>query len=322
MRRITILAAVIAVVVVLWSGAWLYGASVIRQQAEALSQGDGAGVPRLTCEELDVGGWPFWFDATCTNATVASGDLSAEIPEVKATVLVYDPFHLVAVATGPLTLADAFTGSREKLSWGSLEASARLTGWRIARISVIADDLALDGAVGGGDVPLARATHAEAHLLDIPGRHDATRGLAALAAYARLDGLAAPGLAIAGANATFEADISNLPDDVRTYGDADLLRRWQAAGGKLKLVRLKGTEGDQSFEATGDLTLDTEMRPAGQLAIHSRGLVERFGTLVPEQWRGAVLGNPAADGSYSQALTLSNGVIFAGLIPLGTLPSL
>ncbi len=322
MKRIVILAIVIVVVLGGWSAAWLVASGVIRSNIADLAKADGESAPKIGCDRVDVGGYPFWFDVTCTGPTLISGDLSFAAAELKASAEAFDPFQVVARETGPLMVRDAFSGSKEQLDWKNLEASARLTGWRIARISVIADTLALNDTVAGDNL-LAKASHGEFHLLDIPEQHDAAKGLAALALYAKLNDLNAPGFQINDGRSTLEADISGLSDDVRSYGNADTLKRWQAAGGSVKLVGFKGDDGDaQHFDVSGTLGLDAGLRPSGQLTIASKGLVERFSALVPEQVRPLVLGNPGADGSYSQTLNLTNGVIFSGLVPLGTLPAL
>jgi len=321
MKRIVILAVILVVIIGGWSAAWIVISGIIRQNVVALADADGQTTPKLTCANLGIGGYPFYFDVTCDGLTVTSGDLTAGVAQVKASVEAYDPWHAVLLATGPATLADAFTGSRQRLDWQKMEASARLTDWRINRISVIGDALVLNDTVAG-DILLGKASHAEFHLLDIPSQHDARKHLAGLAVYAKADDLNAPGFQIADGKSTLQAEISNLPDDVRTYGDADIVKRWQTAGGKVTLVDLKGNDGPDNFNVTGNLALDAENRPAGQLTIGSKGLVERFGSLVPDQWRGLVLGSPATDGSYHQVLTMTNGLILSGLIPLGTIPPL
>jgi hypothetical protein len=208
-----------------------------------------------------------------------------------------------------------------QLGWSSLQASARLTDWRIGRISVVADDLALANTTGGNQ-PIAKADHAEAHLLDVPAQHDAARHLAALRAYLKLDHVAAPGFQVADLNSTLDAVIDGLPDDVRTVGQTNPLVDWQAAGGKVTINAFKGADGEQNFSVTGNLALDGSGKPKGQINVTSKGLVERFGPLVPEQWRGLILGQPSADGSYSQTINIAEGVILAGLIPIGTVPPL
>jgi len=321
MNRITILGTVVLVVAGLWSAAWVYASGVIRQNLASLADADGQTSPKLTCDQLDVGGFPLYFDVTCTGLAITSGDLNATLANVKASVVAYDPWHAVAFLTGPLTLSDAFTGSRHELDWKSLQASAHLDGWRIGRISAVGEALTLADIVGDR-VPLGKAGHAELHLLDIPAQHDAAKHLAALQLYATVSDLNAPGPGIAAGKSTFEGVLTGLPDDVRTYGEADLVRRWQAAGGKLQVVGFKGSDGDAtSFDVTGNLALDAAFKPTGQLTIGSKGLVERFGTLVPAEWRGLVLGSPAADGTYHQVLNLTSGMAFSGVLPIGALPA-
>jgi hypothetical protein len=319
-RRIIILGIVILVVIGLWTAGWFYVAGQVRQNVMALANADGTTTPRVTCERLDTGGWPFWIDATCSNFTLIQGDVTATLPVLKASLLAYDPREIVLFATTPLTVSDAFSGSRHTLEWANLEASARLTDWRIARISVVGDKLRLSDTVGD-PISLGTAAHAEFHLLDNPGGYNAAKHLAALRSYITVQKLAVPGAGIAAGNATFDAGISNLPDDVRTYGDPALLRNWQAAGGKVTINDFSGQDGANNFNLTGAVSLDPQGRPTGQLKLSSKGLVERIQNLVPAEVKPLILGNPAADGSYAQTFNLTNGVLFSGLVPLTALPS-
>ena len=319
-RRIIILGTVILLVVAAWTAGWFYVTSLVRQNIVALASADGVTSPRVTCDRLDTGGYPFWIDVTCTNLTVTSGDISATLPTLRGSLLVYNPFEVILFGTSPLTVSDAFSGSRDELDWKNLEASARLTGWRIARISVVGDALTLNDAVGS-PIALGSAAHAEFHLLDDAARYDAAKHLASLRLYSVVQQLAVPGAQIAKGHATLDAEISNLPDDVRTYGDPSLLKRWQAAGGKLTINGLKGEDGAQDFAVTGNVALDAQGRPSGQLEINSKGLVERFGNLIPAQVKPLILGNPAPDGSYTQTLNATNGLLLSGLMPLTAVPS-
>ncbi|HTJ56745.1 MAG TPA: DUF2125 domain-containing protein [Devosiaceae bacterium] len=321
MKRIAILAIVIVVVIGGWSAAWFVASGMIRQNITQLASADGQATPRVTCSKLDIGGYPFWFDVACSDLTVTQGDLTGNVAQVKATALAYSPWQVLLRVSAPATLEDAFSGSKERLDWQNLEASAHLTGWRIERISVVGDGLALSDTVAGANL-MGKAAHAEFHLLDIPEQHDAQKGLAALRLYATATGLDAPGFQITDGKSTLDARISGVSDDVRTYGDADLLKRWQTAGGKIDLAGFTGNAGAQSFDIKGSIGLDTGGHPAGQLSLASKGLVERFGSAVPDQYRALVLGNPGADGTYQQTLTFTNGLIFSGVIPLGTLPAL
>ncbi|MEO7224201.1 MAG: DUF2125 domain-containing protein, partial [Devosia sp.] len=249
------------------------------------------------------------------------GDVTVTVAGIKASAEVYRPTHVLAFAQSPVTIDDAFTGSRSRLDFANAQASVRLDGWRIGRASLVLTEPVWNDTVLD-DRLLAKASKLEAHLVDVPGKHDTTAGLATLAQYLSVEGLDAPGFEIGSGKSTFAAEITNLPDDIRTYGDADLLKRWQAAGGKYTIVGFKGDDATSSFDASGTLGLDPAGRLEGQLKLHSRGVVERLGPMIPEQYRGWIVGTPAEDGSYSQTLNLAAGVVFSGLMPTGIIPPL
>src|SRR5215218_8645414 len=95
MRRFVIFGVVIAAIVLIWSGGWLYLSNEIRTQVTALSTADGTTAPKVTCGKLDVGGYPFRFNLTCADATIVSGDLAFALPQIEAAALVFQPtlFH-------------------------------------------------------------------------------------------------------------------------------------------------------------------------------------------------------------------------------------
>ena len=321
MKKLIALAVVVCLVALGYSAAWLWAAGQASAYVKTLETADGVQVPRLVCGSFSIGGFPFGFDATCTDASVQSGDISVALSGLKASVEVYRPTHVLIFAQGPVAVADAFTGSQSRVDFASAEASARLDGWRIGRVSAVVEAPVWTDTVLG-DRLLAQADRFEARLPELPDRHDGAAGLASLAIYSKTSGLGVPGLGFAGGEATLDAELANLGDDVRAYGDPDLLRRWQAAGARLTLNGLKGDAADFAFDASGSLGLDSAGRAEGQVQLHSQGVVERLGPLLPADVRGMVVGTPAADGSYSQTLTLAAGVVFSGLVPVGVVPPL
>lgn len=320
-RRIIILGTIVLVAVLAWTAGWFYLANEVRRNVTALANADGVAAPRIACEQLGVGGYPFRLDVTCTGGSYLDGDLSATLSELRASVRVYSPFHVQLFARGPVDFADAFTGSRSRVDWQDLEASVRLSDWRIARASLVAEAPVWTDTLAG-EVPLANASHAEFHLVDDPAKHDPAAQTAALDAYATVTGLVSAGFAIDQGQGTLEAEITGLPDDVRAFGEPEPLRRWQAAGGQLQIVSLKGNDADQSLDVSGLLALDPQGRANGSLNIASKGIAELVAPLVPEQLRGLVLGGPAEDGTYSQVLTIHSGAVLSGIIPVGMIPPL
>src|SRR5690606_13715664 len=110
-KRIIILGSVVLAVVALWSVAWVVLADIVKTNIELLADADGVTTPRITCETLHVGGYPFRFDADCVAAQIVSGDVTVEVPGIRASILVYAPTHVLASAQGPLQLSDNFTGT-------------------------------------------------------------------------------------------------------------------------------------------------------------------------------------------------------------------
>jgi len=321
MNRFAYLALAVIVVVALWAGGWFFLASQVRGAVESLAANDGETAPRVTCERLGVGGFPFRFDVDCAGAQIRSGDLTVAVPEIGVSALVYRPTHFIGAAQGPATLSDAFTGARNSLSWSALDASLRIADWRIERFSLVGRDLNWSDTLFG-EALIASSSEGEVHLIDIPEQLDREAGRAALAGYARLAGLDAPAFAVAGGEAQLETELTGLPADLRLLGEPDALRAWQQAGGQLRIVSLNATAGEDYLRADGEVSLNDAGQAEGQLRIASRGVVERIEGLFPEPYRGLLLGQPAPDGSYSNTINLRGGVIASGMMPAGIIPPL
>lgn len=320
-KRIIILGAVVLFIVLAWSGAWFFMAGQVRQQVEALALADGEAAPQLTCGSLDIGGFPFRFDLDCAGAALLSGDMLVELPQFRASVMAYRPNHVLASALGPARISDAFTGLRQQVSWSDIEASLRIENWRIARFSLIGNDLAWTDILFG-DTLIARSPHLEMHLLDMPERHDAEAGRAGLALFARAQDVAAPGIALDATNAEIEAEVTGLQDDIRDWGARPFLPDWQQAGGTLRLVGIRADDGSADLDASGELTLDVQGYPTGTIGIDSLGVAERIGPYLEEPWRTLVLGVPGADGRHKNQLNFAAGGLSSGLVPIAAIPAL
>ena len=320
-NRIIVLGGVVLALVVAWSGAWLYFAGQIRQQIDVLALADGETAPQLRCGTLTVSGYPFHFDAACTEATLVSADLLVTIPAIRAGALAYRPNHILASVEGPATLEDAFTGARSEIAWTGLDASLRLDDWRIGRLSVEGEGLSWSDTLFG-NTRIADIAQLEAHLLDMPELHDAETGRAGLAGYVRGENISVPGFAVAQTNAELEVEVSGLLDDVRDWGLVPFLPDWQQAGGRLRLVGLRANDGSADLNATGDLALDEQGFPTGSVAVDSLGVAERIGPLIEEPWRTLVLGSPGEDGRHVNQLSFANGGLNSGFVPIAALPAL
>ena len=320
-KRIIILGAVVLALVLAWVGAWYFFAGQLRQQVEALAMADGETTPQLTCQTLAIGGFPFRFDMQCLGAALVSGDVLTELPEIRASAMAYRPNHILATAIGPARISDAFTGLRQQLSWADINASFRFENWRIARISIIGDDFAWTDTLFG-DTLIASTPRLELHLLDMPEQHDAETGRSGLALFALTRELVAPGIELTPANAEIEAELTGLPDDIRNWGAVPFLPDWQQAGGLLRLVALRASDGTSDLNANGDLRLDAQGYVTGAISIDSLGVAERIGPMIDEPWRTLVLGMPGEGGRHNNQLNFAGGGMSSGLVPITAIPPL
>lgn len=334
MRKFIWLGVVVLALIGLWSLGWLLLAGEARKQVELLAANDGESAPKLSCGALSVTGYPFRFDVACTEALLVMGDVSVRAAGVKASVLAYSPTHVIYSLASPLRFEDAFTGSRSRVDFAGFEGSARLTardfnavlngeGWRIARISMVADKPSWTDTLAG-DLLQASADHAELHLLDMPEQHDAEAGTAGLALYATVAALAAPGLAVAEAEGSLELEVSGLPDDLNGFADPQLAQKWQQRGGVAKLVRLKGEQPapETMIDASGEARLNAAGLLDSTLSYRSKGLFPRFAGLLDPIYLAMLQGKEEPDGSFSNSIATQNGEMRLLTFTLFSIPPL
>jgi hypothetical protein len=321
MRRFVIFGAAIAVVVALWSAGWLYISNEIRNQVGVLAQGDGQSQPKMTCGRLDIGGYPFRFNVTCSEAIVVSGDVTIALPQIEAAALIFQPslYHMRAI--GPATIEDAYLGGKSRIDWTNLEGSLRIADWkRIGRLSLVADSAAWSDTLVT-ETLLGSTTHAEIHLVDVPAKHDATAGHATLEGYLLLDGTAIPAWTVADGDLTATVEVSDLPDNLFVL-PPDPIRDWQEAGGEIAITEIKGAEGDDTITVTGNLRLNAEGLAEGAIELASQGIAERSAALLAPEMIPLFFGTAGDDGISRQRFMISNGVLFLGMLPAFGIPAL
>ena len=333
MRKFAALLIAIILVVGLWIGGWFWAAGEIRNQVALLAQNDGETNPKITCGTLNVTGLPFRFDVECVDGTLTQLDTTVTLAGLRASVLVYNPTHVLLSAKAPLAITDAFSGAQSRVDFTGLQASARLAsrdifegitgvGWRIANVSVVADALTWNDTVVG-DMLRMSAAHVEAHLVDLPEGRDKAAHTATLGAYATLANLSLPQLGVAAAQSTLEAKIDQLPDDLIEFTSPDAMRNWQARNGTLTLVKWDGSQPnpDEKFEVTGEVTLDAIGRANGQVTYTTKGVLDRLlaSFQVPPLQIAAFKGMPNADGTSTSTLGIADGKVTLAGFMLGEL---
>jgi len=319
MKRFIALAVFVVAIAVIWTGGWFYVAGRVEAEIALLETADGYTQPRLTCGGLSVGGFPFQFHPRCDDARITSGDLDIALPRIDATALFYRPTHIQLFAEGPATITDAFYGTTQEVSWQNLRGSIRLEGDRIGRVSLAGTQLAYADALLGTTV-VATADALELHLVDAPNAETPAAG-DALDVYVSAENATAPALDLAQGEVVIDGRITGLPP-LSLLTSPYALSLWQANGGALTLRTLEATASDLALDASGEARLDEQGRVNGTLALASRGLAERLRAFIEPELAEVFLGAVNEEGYNTQRITINEGVVQVGIIPVQTIPPL
>lgn len=314
--RIAILATLVMLVAVGWTMGWFYIAGQLRNAVARTASGS----PSLTCAALSVGGFPFRFDLNCQDPVIRSGDLTVSAKLLQATTLFYRPTHVIAFATGPAMLEDAFTGSQRRLEWSKLEASIRFNGWRPERISLVGEDAAVTDIVFAQS-PMAQTKHLELHLIDAGDAN--TPGMMKVAGYLKLDNGTFPGFDLHQTNAEIALDLTPLPQDIRNWAAPQVLGTLLANRAQLTLTQARLTATGLDAQLTGQIALNARFEPAGKLVLISKGLRQRLAPFLQPTTVAAIVGGPdTRTGKDQQTFILKDGTVSAAGLPLFHLPAL
>lgn len=308
MRRFAILFGVVLVACAVWSGLWFHWAGQVRQSILSAE----AGTPSLKCGTLGVGGFPFRFDVSCADAVVASEDVSAELPMIEATALMYRPEHMLFFAHGPVSIADAFSGAAYRLEWTSLEGSLRLSAGALVRAALVGEGLVLtDTLLGDSEVGGIGALDLQA--VGVEGAAAADN--ANIAVFARLNAVRLPA-AEAPINMQAEINVSELPAHTGLWSDPKLLPYWARSGGAIEVVDLALESEALNANLTGTLDPDETGLLDGTLALTSRGLAPLVQDVLPPEMVALLLGVEGEDGQFAQNLTITDSVVWVGILPM------
>lgn len=314
MRRFALLILAIIIVIAAWSGLWLWGANQVRSEIEALATGSEF---TFTCGRLDIGGYPFRIDVTCTEASVARLDFTASSPEIKATARIYRPGHVIAFAQPPLMLTDAFFATERRLDFDSAEASLRISGWSLdalalQRLSVRLENAALHDLLIG-DTTLLTLGSAELHLLDA-----AEAGLEgeALAVFASAQALDYPEADIAGANLQSSVILTDLPTRLTAWAEPALVADWIAGDGTVDVEAFDFTSEEIDLSLSGAAQLDAEGRLNGTVDTKSRGIAERIDFNIMGIPAAQLMGPPDGNGQRSASFAIQRGQVFIPGLPV------
>lgn len=318
MKRFAILGSLVILVVALWTGAWFYISNRIQNEVGALANLQ----PRITCAKLNIGGFPFRIDITCTNFSFQDGDITVDVAKVQAVALVYRPTHVQIFAEQPMQISDAFAGSQTQLTWSNAKASVRMDGFKLARASLVVEQPKLTDELIGSSQILA-GEHFELHLID-GGAQSTLEDRQNLNLYAFLVQADAPLVQIEQAEIKLDVEITAMPNDVRIWNSPELRTIWRAGEGNLRLHDFSMESSELSFSAKGSGTITPDGYLTGEAKLTSAGLIDRLQASgnLPPMVMALIAGTKIDENNYEQSLSIDNGVLSLGGIPLLKTPKL
>lgn len=318
MKRFPILLIAIVAFVAVWTAGWFFLAGQVHERIAAYAETDGVAVPRLTCSDLAVGGFPFKFSPHCTDPVIVSGDYTLSLSGLRGTALFYRPNHIQMFADGPARIVDAFTGSEQEITWTGLRASLRLDDAEIERLSIVGDDLVIADALFG-EVVYASLGHAEFHLVDVSNDGGEAGDLGnVLDMYAAVQEAESAAFEIANGSAGVDARLAGLPP-MALWGHPDVLRIWAGNGGAVTLREASATADGLMIEASGQASLTEAGTLDARLELASQGIVERIEGIEDDPRAALLTGTPDEEGVYRQKISVRGGAVFVGLIPVMSL---
>lgn len=297
-----------------WSVAWF----VIRgRTAEALDgwiAAEGRKGREWTCGDRTIVGYPFRIEIVCNSLDLKRGAVSASFGRTEAVAQVYQPRRVIVEVAGPLRVSDGTVTVNGR--WDLLQASINTSQSGLQRLSLAANapQVTVTG-LGGGEIA-GSGKHLELHVRPNPSRRAELAGdVAASVTEARIPIL---DTLVGGPEATnLNADVTVTQADGFKGGTiAEELELWRNAGGKLDVLMLSATKGARQIETKGELRLDDQHRPAGQLTIAAAGLDGLLGSLTGGRVGGNLLGMLLGQGPRSNAAQPNAKPQLATLPPL------
>ena len=315
-RRIRWLAVAIMALVAAYSGGWYwYAGQVDRAIAAHAGPGDGRAA-ELACDGRRVRGYPFRIGVFCDRVAYSDpvAGYAVETGAVRSAAQIYNPRRVLAEIDAPVDIARSASGDTYRLDWTRGRASVITVPADARMASFVADEatLALNGAP-----PIARAERMEAHIRERDGALD----IAARPRGLTLD----PGLIGERALPEIGVDLDVRLKDWRG-GWASDAPAGDGIVNRLSLLLAEDTgiivQGPFSLSPRGLVNGTFDVR-----VVDVPGVLASLGPAFPQAApQIAALGGSArpAEGQpedeLSLRLTLRDSRIFAGFIPLGSLP--
>ncbi|MBO0902469.1 DUF2125 domain-containing protein [Jiella sonneratiae] len=328
-RRGLIGVAVVAVLLAAGlSGAWFYLAGRLDGElTRAIEQARARGTT-VECPDREVFGFPFRIGFRCDSLSVVETrhrQIKASAGAIRTAAQIYRPNRIVGELDGPLRLSGADLPPLD-FRWSLAQASATFWTAGLDHFSIVTDDPKVALAAAGGDgQPVMDAGHTEVHAR----RRDGNLDVFTLMKGGRLVFSGAPDLPALDASTDLTIDGAA---DWLSGAATGLTGRELFAGRHVSLRSLLLEMDTANAELSGDFSFDEEGRVSGkfELAIAEPKRIADFVTVVLPKLRDVAAAIASAlpmagrrsDGRTVIELRAKNGILAAGIFPIGKLPSL
>ena len=316
-RRIRRLMIAVVAAVAVYSAGWFWAAGRVGAAVDDIEAGNGGAIA-WSCPGQSVRGFPLRIGVYCDRLEMALSDGRYAVSggAVRSSAVVHSPRRIVAAFEAPVVVRDRAAGSRYALDWQrarsnlvTAPAAARMAGFEAERATLAMDGL---GTIAAAD-RLGIYLRERGGALDIAVR---PRGLSVDPALTLGRRLPAVGLDIDVRLEDWKANWSGTP---------------ARGGGIVNRLALLLTD-DRGIIVQGPFSLSPEGRISGEFDVR---IVDVSGTietvraafpLLAPQLEALAAATSRQEGQpedeLSLSLTVREGRVFAGIVPLGRIPPL
>ncbi|MBL8773364.1 MAG: DUF2125 domain-containing protein [Phenylobacterium sp.] len=266
--------------VVAWSGFWLWARGQAESRLEAgVSQLKAAGY-EVGWKSQAIGGYPFRLNVTLTDPRIRDrSGWALEAPRLEAQAFLHAPTHWLVATPDGLTFVRP-QGGPVRVQGKLIRASLSHLQNTPPNLSFEGVDLVFQPAAGANPFALERAQRVEFHLRQAPSALDEGGvWLTVKDGKARLSGLLGR---IAGEK-PISIEWDGRLTKMSAFRGADwptAVRNWDRAGGRMSVKRAGLTAGDALIGANaGSLGVDSDGRLTGSLDVSLRQAPRAIGAL-------------------------------------------
>lgn len=330
-----------------WSAYWLFAMRLAHDEFDRWVDQAARDGMTVSCGDEDWGGYPFRVEFSCVPLRLSwsneSGAGSIDLGRLESVFQIYNPRHVLASASAPASYRIGGSGALQpnaviSATFEPATASFVLAGNGLSRSALVLEELVADIGGEGGVGAQGRARKLELHSRFVR-QQDATAPVLEIAADAEDMSLAGPAVTYA---TGIPIELDSLSVRAETDGGftsstdpSSALRAFVASGGKVRIMRLAGKQGEVAIEATGEMTFDEQGRANGELVsevtnlksifdqLHTAGrlgeLEAAFSLNMLNMLEGATSGRK---GTLRVKIVMSNGNVYFGPFKILELPPL